>query len=220
MTDKINKALVQLNRTLPLVKNQHDLSSRDAAVHIAILNSYAMNGRAPAPGELSQFSESVSTSLATLQKLDLVVLDEAGQVRGAYPFTSEDRIHKVTIGKHMVHCMCALDSLAVSPMFQLPTQIHSQCIVSGAEIDIQQNIYAVINSDVNREVYFAIDWGAANGNLSCADSLCGYMDFIKGDVLAHQWQAKSTEYEIFTLTEAIEFASRFFSPLVQHQRAA
>jgi hypothetical protein len=220
MTDKINKALDQLNCILPLVKNQDDLSPEDARVHITILNSYAMQGRAPSLGELAVFSKNVSATLANLKKLDLVVLNDNGQVRGAYPFTSEDRIHQVTIGKHTVHCMCALDSLAVSPMFQIPTHIRSRCIVSGVDIDIQQNVDRVLNADDNREVYFVIDWGAANGNVSCADSLCGYMDFIKGDALAKDWQSKSKDYEAFNLAEAIEFATRFFSPLTQSRRAA
>ena len=220
MNDKISRATTQLNSILPLAKNQNDLSSQDARVHMAILNSYAMQGREPTPAELAGLSDNISRTLTSLQKLDLVVLDDAGQVRGAYPFTSEPRIHRVTIGKHTVHCMCALDSLAVSPMFQLPTHIHSKCVVSGADIDIQQNIDKVLNLKENREVYFAIDWGAANGEVSCADSLCGYMDFIKGDDLAKQWQAKSKNYEAFNLAEAIEFATRFFSPLMKNQRAA
>lgn len=220
MTDKINKALEQLNCILPLVKNQNDLSPEDAHVHITILNSYAMQGREPSLSELAGLSNNISATLAKLQKLDLIVLNDDGQVRGAYPFTSEDRIHQVTIGQHTVHCMCALDSLAVSPMFQMPTHIRSKCVVSGVDIDIQQNVDRVLNADDNREVYFAIDWGAANGNVSCADSLCGYMDFIKGDALAKEWQAKSKDYEAFKLDEAIEFASQFFSPLMRSRRAA
>lgn len=220
MTDKINKALEQLNCILPLVKNQNDLSPEDARVHITILNSYAMQGREPSLNELAGLSNNISATLANLQKLDLVVLNDDGKIRGAYPFTSEDRIHQVTIDQHTVHCMCALDSLAVSPMFQMPTHIRSKCVVSGADIDIRQNLDRVLNADDNHEVYFAIDWGAANGNLSCADSLCGYMDFIKGDALAKEWQEKSKDYEAFNIDEAIEFASRFFSPLIQSRRAA
>lgn len=212
MTDKISRAAARLNCILPMVRNLSELDADEALVHKTILHAYAMNGEAPEHRRLVSMVNDIAGTLASLQSRDLIVLDADGCIRGAYPFTSEPRIHRVSIGEHIVHCMCALDSLAVSPMFQQVTHIHSKCIISGVDIAIHQDIDRVLNPHENREVYFAIDWGAASDGASCADSLCGCMDFIKGEHPAKNWLAKSTHYEIFTLYEAIEFATRFFMP--------
>ena len=52
----------------------------------------------------------------------------------------------------------------------------------------------------------------------CANSLCTEMLFLRDGEVARQWQAKDAENrEIFTLRVAVEFASRFFVPLMEQQ---
>ena len=86
----------------------------------------------------------------------LIVLDADGNPAGAYPFTSEEREHKVHVNGVTVHCMCALDALAVSPMFNTPTMIDSQCRLTGKKIHIDQN--GTEFSGGTLDVWFGINW--------------------------------------------------------------
>lgn len=220
MNNKLTSALARLNSILPLVKNFRRLDLKAARVHNAILQTYANTGRAPSANELATHHDNIATTLLTLQQLDLIVLDSDGAIRGAYPFSSEPRVHQVTINEQNVHCMCAFDALAISPMFHHTTLIRSPCILSKKNILIQQNNCDIMNPEQCAEIFLAIDWAAASSTTSCADSLCGQMNFIAGSAPAQSWQLQSEQHEIFTLTEAIEFSSRFFTPLLTETQAA
>ena len=67
----------------------------------------------------------------------LIVLDSAGNPVGAYPFTSEQREHRVHINNVTAYCMCALDALAVSPMFNKPTDEQKEKVKKELERGIE-----------------------------------------------------------------------------------
>ena len=220
MNEKISHALVHLNQILPLSSRQRTLDPETMQMHQTILRSYAETGAAPSTGELATITHDAANMLSRLQQLDLIVLDEKAEILGAYPFTSEIRIHRVDINNHSVHCMCALDALAISPMFDCATQIHSQCALTSEPISIQQNGLAVLNHPHNTELFPAIDWAAVSNTTCCANSLCKQMNFISGTERAHEWQQQSDQHELFTLAEAIVFAAEFFKPLLPRVQAA
>lgn len=220
MNEKISHALVHLNQILPLVKHQRLLEPEAVQMHQTILRSYANTGAAPLTSELAMIYHPVAEMLSRLQQLDLIVLDDNAEILGAYPFTSETRIHQVDIDNHSVHCMCALDALAISPMFDYATQIHSQCALTSEPVTIQQNGLAVLNHQQNTELFLAIDWAAVSSTSCCANSLCKQMNFISGAERAHEWQRQSDQHELFTLAEATVFAAQFFKPLLPRQQAA
>ena len=57
---------------------------------------------------------------------------------------------------------------------------------------------------------------AASSCGSCADSLCTEMLFLKDTATAEEWLSGDAENrQIFTLPEAIEFATGFFKPMMQ-----
>jgi mercuric reductase len=110
--------------------------------------------------------------------------------------------------------MCALDALAISPMYNIKTHIDSKCHVTGDSISIDQLDQEVLNKQENQEVHFGINWNSAANNC-CATSLCTEMIFLKDKKIAETWFSEDKENrEIFDLCDAIEFSSRFFSPLV------
>jgi mercuric reductase len=220
MSNKVSRALAHLNSILPLAGNYRALAPDAAQAHRFVLQTYLSSGRAPLADELSEHFVDVANILHDLQQSDLVVLDDNGAILGAYPFTSEARVHQVMIGQHNIHCMCALDALAISPMFRQPAQVRSQCVLSAAPVFIDQSGETILNSRDCAELFLAIDWSAACGSSSCADSLCGQMNFISGSALARTWQLQKDQHEIFTLPEAIEFASAFFIPLIPELQAA
>ena len=144
----------------------------------------------------------------------MVVFDSNDEPVGAYPFTMEQRDHKVPVNDHLVHSMCALDALAISPMFNVKTHIDSCCSVSGDSISIDQLDQTILNKETNKDLHFAINWNSAANNC-CATSLCTEMIFLKDEKIAGKWLLEDTENrEIFTIDEAIDFASRFFKPLM------
>ena len=145
----------------------------------------------------------------------MVVFDGNDEPVGAYPFTMEQRDHKISVNDHTIHSMCALDALAISPMFNVKTHIESKCHVTGDPISIDQLDQEVLNRNENEGVHFGLSWNSAANNC-CATSLCTEMIFLKDKEIADTWLSEDSENrEIFTLDKAIEFATGFLKPLVR-----
>jgi mercuric reductase len=219
MNTKVINAVERLNRILPLAKRQQGLDRELADVYQAILHSYVQRGASLSRDEIAKQVDNLDEAIKILKDNDMVVFDTNGEPVGAYPFTMEAREHQVTVNGHTVHCMCALDALAVSPMFDIETAINSKCHVTGEAINIQQRNQEILNSDKNTDVYFGISWNSAANNC-CATSLCTEMLFLKGKQVADQWQAMDAENrEIFDLQDAVDFAAEFFVPLTTYRTA-
>ena len=208
-----------MNKILPLAERQQKLDKETAEVYQNILHSYVERGASLSRTEIAQQVGNIDECIGVLKQNDMVVFDSNDEPIGAYPFTMEPREHEVTANGHIVHSMCALDALAISPMFELETSIHSRCHVSKKPVDIHQYKHEVLDAENNHDVFFGISWNAAARNC-CATSLCTEMIFLKGEQLADQWQAEDTDNrEIFNLHDAIEFAAGFFTPLMTKQPA-
>jgi mercuric reductase len=214
---KTSTALQRLDSILPLISGLKSLSIDDAALYCKLINSYAHQGRALTRREVGEFVDNAEQALNNIVGSKLIVLDADGNPAGAYPFTSEEREHKVHVNGVKVHCMCALDALAVSPMFETPTVIDSQCRVTGEEIHIEQN--GTECSGGTLDAWFGINWGAVAADIACAESLCMEMMFLVNESVAREWLAESSETrEIFDLPAAVDFAARFFVPLAENCR--
>lgn len=215
MNNKIQQAIVRLHLKLPLKQNQQNLSPELRQLHRDILYSYIDIGRSLNADEIASRIDDVEMAVQTLKQNDLVVFDDSGEPIGAYPFTMEKREHVIKVGNYTVHCMCALDALAVSPMYDISLEIHSVCHISHQAIIIKQHGFEINNDTDVSDVYFAINWAAAASDTCCADSLCTEMIFIKGESEASNWNKEDTENrQIFALDEAVKFAAGFFVPLV------
>jgi len=217
MNTQVSEALKRLNDILPLEAGLKALSDDDAALYCKLLNSYKERGSTLTRDEVAELVEDADQALNNVVASKLIVLDDAGNPSGAYPFTSEVREHKVHINGVTAHCMCALDALAVSPMFDEHTEIDSQCRVSGEAIHIEQDGTTFRAGTL--EAWFGINWGAAKTDTVCAASLCMEMMFLASETVANEWLAESPETrEIFDLPSAVEFAASFFVPLAEHCR--
>jgi hypothetical protein len=219
MNTKVINAVDRLNKILPLSRNLQNLKKEQADVYQNILRSYAEQGASLNKNEIARQVENIDETIKVLKENDMVVFDDDGEPIGAYPFTMEQREHEVSINGHKVRCMCALDALAVSSMFDKQTTISSICHVTGEPVSIQQRNREIINYDDNKDVYFGLNWNSAANNC-CATSLCTQMIFLKGQHVADQWQAEDAENrEIFNLSDAVDFASGFFVPLMTYRAA-
>ena len=215
MPEKLENALNHLNQILPLQERQGMCSPEIKLLHQEVLRSFVINGRSLTRVEMAQQVSNIDEAVTILQSNDMVVFAADGEPIGAYPFTMEEREHKIQVNGYQVHAMCALDALAVSPMFGLDTEIRSRCRVTGELVYIQQSGTTIENMDEAGGICFGIVWGAADGGSCCADSLCMEMIFLRDGAVAAQWLAEDAENrEIFTLAESVEFAERFFVPLV------
>lgn len=217
MKTEVSAALKRLDTILPLVSGLKSLNSDDAALYCKLLNSYVQQGRTLTRDEAAELVNNVEQSLTNIVNCKLIVLDADGNPSGAYPFTSEEREHKVSVNNVTVHCMCALDALSISPMFNMPTIINSQCRVTGAAIHLVQNGTRFDNGTL--DAWFGINWGAAEKDTVCAASLCMEMMFLANEKVAGEWLAESPETrEIFDLRSAVDFAAAFFVPLAESCR--
>lgn len=215
MNTEVNAALQRLDSILPLVSGLKSLSDADASLYCKLLNSYVQQGRSLSRDEAAEFVSDAAQALTNIAKSKLIVLDADGNPAGAYPFTSEEREHKVHINGVTAHCMCALDALAVSPMFNMPTVIDSECRVTGEKIHIEQNASGFTGGTL--DAWFGINWGAAKDDQVCAESLCMEMMFLANETVARQWLSESEDTrEIFDLSSAVEFAAAFFVPLAEN----
>ncbi|MCK5394747.1 MAG: hypothetical protein KAJ32_02085 [Gammaproteobacteria bacterium] len=214
MDTKVKNAVDHLNEILPLAERQETLSNGIANVYQLILKSYIELGRTLNKAEIAEYVEDIDETINTLRSNDMVVFDENDEPVGAYPFTMEQREYKVNVNDHTVHSMCALDALAISPMYNVKTHIESKCHVTGDGIVIDQLDQKILNNEENKNVHFGLNWSSAENNC-CATSLCTEMIFLKDKKIAETWLAEDPDNrEIFTLNDAIEFATRFFKPLV------
>ena len=214
MNTKVKNAVDHLNKILPLAERQKKLSHELANVHQMILKSYVERGRTLNKAEIAEYVENIDDAINTLRSNDMVVFDSNDEPVGAYPFTMEQRVHKIRVNDHTIHSMCALDALAISPMFNVKTHIESKCHVTSDRISIEQLNQEVLNRNENEEVHFGLSWNSAANNC-CATSLCTEMIFLIDKETADAWLSEDPENrEIFTLDAAIDFAAQFFKPLV------
>lgn len=213
---KVDDAIKRLSRILPIKSNLDALDTDSAQIYLAVVNTFYQAGRAPTVQELQARVADASERVAALAALDMLTLDQAGEVNGCYPFTMEPRVHQVEINGHHRHAMCALDALAPSAMFESSCVVNSECAVSQQPVRVLLQDKTVLNPGETGDLFFGINWAAASACGSCSESLCTEMLFLKGSRNARSWINEDVDNrEIFTLAEAIEFASGFFKPMMQ-----
>lgn len=204
----IETALKKLNTLLPLYDRQCSLSQNQREIHQSILRDFAGTGNVQ-PG----YDHEV---LNVLGMQDLIVLDKtSGEVTGAYPFSLKSTPHCVTIEDFEVYAMCAFDAIAIAPVFNQTTCIKSRCFLTNEIVELSQSGSKVIHSETSRNLFIGIRWQETG---SCAaESLCMEMVFLKDEETAQQWQRAENGTSVFSLTDALEFATRYFKPLTERQ---
>lgn len=201
----IETGLEKLNSILPLKKRQLSLEPEECNIHREILNSFATKGKASADID--------PAILKILESNDQVVLDESKtKVIGAYPFSLKKTAHRIYNDDIDIYAMCAFDAIAIAPVFNVKMNIESHCYVTNEPIEISQSANEVISVKPSKDIYIGIRWQSAG---SCAaESLCMEMLYLKDEATAKQWQGGNEDYSIYPLPDAIEFATRYFKPLL------
>lgn len=211
---KASEVVARLNAVLPLADRYAGLDSSQKQLYSHILNHLLSTGAAIAQADLaSRYHMDVSAVMTVLQSLaamDLIVVDTHGaQVIGAYPLTTENTPHQLTMGKVRLQAMCAFDALALSAISGQPLQISSCCAVTGSKISLQQqgDHFSRISP---APPLVGIRWQQTGG--CAAHSLCRDMVFLQDITAARQW-AQDTSVSVMELEQAVIAAKAFFAPL-------
>jgi mercuric reductase len=151
------------------------------------------------------------TVIDRLSSEDLIVATE-GRIEGAYPFSLEPTPHVLSIGGFRVYAMCALDAVAVAPVFGLEVVTTSRCAVTGAPIRIHQ-VAAEVHESEPVGLRVGVRWQQPDG--CAAHSMCREMVFLSDLETAEHWRGEDPDGAgIFDLSEAVEFGVGFFAPLI------
>ncbi len=211
----LTTALDKLNSLLPLKARQSQLEPQLRNLHIAILRHFATAGGPLSRDEVAQQlgNDDVDAALARLADDDLVVLTpDRRHIAGAYPFTAEERVHAVLVNGHTVHAMCALDALAIAPMFATATRIDSRCHVTDTPVEIHMQGTELLSAKPG-DVHVGIHWQGTSG--CAAQSLCMEMVYLADAETAQRWQQQDSDnIDLYELPDAVSFAAAYFRPLL------
>jgi len=232
--DQVAQALRRLRELLPLKERQKLLDKPLVDVHRAVLRSLLDRGRPLTRDEIAGMlggKDAAAQAVSLLGRYDLIVRNEVnvrgaesnelavvddngGEIIGAYPMTTEVTPHKVIVNGHSIFAMCAVDALAIGPMFDAETLIQSRCHVTGAPISIHQKGKVILDAKPSDKVRVGVRWQRLTG--CCAHDMCQQMVYLKDPETAITWQDRDPLLiELFTLHEAIELGEAFFLPLME-----
>lgn len=147
-------------------------------------------------------------AIAELIRVDALVLEANGL--GCYPFSTTAHGPRVTMGKRIVHAMCAIDALAIARLARTHTSIEAECMSCGATIALAVEENGGLDHD---QVELArVAWQLTEVlNGPCSQGVCRNIRFLCPT--CPQPEAS----ECFTLPQAAAIANAFFrfqSPLL------
>jgi len=170
------------------------LTPQGRALHQAILTAFAHTGQAPSRADLSRLAHTsgldidIPAALHELAASDLVVVDQHGELRAAYPFSPASTPHRVHITDGpTVSAMCAIDALGMSAMLGRPVTITSSEPDTGQPVVVQ-----VDGEAATWRPSSAVVFAGATGDCCApsADRTCGHINFFTTPEAAHAWAGR------------------------------
>lgn len=196
-----------------------DYSAGEDLVRRTLIRLYGELGRAPNALEIvlaAGFEQrQIEFALAALRRRDLVVLDEqSGAVKGAYPFTERETGHRVKLGGVTLNAMCAVDALGAGAMFADDCEIESSCRECGAAIRVTTAGQGGRLGSVQPQS--AMVWNGIHYEGQAFDSLCTVIAFFCSPAHLEQWLSAregSKGYRL-TMDEAMQVGKAIFRPVL------
>jgi hypothetical protein len=187
------------------------------AVHQAVLRHFAAHGQAPEASVLEPVAAAAGRPaedlLAELAREDFLTLDEAGQVRAAYPFSAVPTAHRVAIdGGAEVWSMCAIDALGISAMLGTDTVITSVDPVTREPVTVTSRGGGTVWEPASAVVFV--------GRRSCAGPAaavcCDALNFFTGAASAKSWSEAHPDVpgRIVDQARAEQIGRQTFGPLL------
>ncbi len=184
---------------------------------VALLQLYVEHGRAPTIAAIASHAglseAAVPPLLDELRRRDLVVLD-GERIVGAYPFTDQDRDHRVTLDGRILNAMCAVDALGIGAMTDHDVSIASRCRHCGTSIRIRTRDQGRALAGV--EPRTAVMWQSIRYEGACAaNSLCATTAFFCSDDHLSAWRRERAAEEPgfrLSIEEGLEAGRALFGP--------
>ncbi|MBL8341009.1 MAG: hypothetical protein JNL30_06020 [Rubrivivax sp.] len=224
MNPLVQSSIARLEQLLPLGERRARMPAPLGAMHRRIVEALVWHGLPPSRTELEKAAGAldVDDALQALSAADLVVLgpprDEGGSrsVVGAYPVTTQRTPHALRVRARCeapwVWAMCAIDALAVAPVFETEVQVDSRCRISGMPVRVRQQGERVVEVQP-ATLCVGVRWQAPIGH--AAHSLCMEMVFLLDADAARQWHAGALDrHDVYSVDEAMRFGAGFFRPLL------
>lgn len=214
---EVQSGLERLNALLPLAARQHELDRAARLLHRAVLRHFVTAGGTAPQAALATQADgaSVAAMLDVLAEGDLIVRGSQGEVVGAYPMTTEHTPHRVYVNGHWIHAMCAVDAMAIAPMYDVRARVESVCHVSGAAVTVQQRGATIEAAAPAGDLRVGIRW--QDPGQCAAHTLCREMVFLADAAIARRWaQSDPPRCSLFSLNQAAALATAFFRPLVDN----
>ncbi|MEK7428420.1 alkylmercury lyase family protein [Phenylobacterium sp.] len=196
------------------------LDETESRIHGIVLSSYALSGHAPETADVAAAAGlgigEAGSVLRRLSARDLLILDIAGRIRGAYPFTEGPTEHHVEAGGFGAGAMCAIDALGVGAMLERDVTIRSACRQCARPLAIHTRSQGRALDQV--EPSGIVVWSGHRYAASCAaSSLCILQAFFCDDVHLETWRASGSvaaeEGVRLSLSEALEVGRAIFGPM-------
>ena len=129
----------------------------DTSVRHLIYRHFAETGAAPSPNRIAEWAGTAARAAATLQRLHAahaLVLDAAGDILMALPFSAVATEHRVVAGEQSWWANCAWDSLAI------PAALDTDAVIEANWLDTRQPVdLAIVGGELSHRdgfVHFAI----------------------------------------------------------------
>lgn len=214
--EPVSSSVLRLNRLLPLKARQDRHPPVLKALHRMVIEFLVTRGRPPDRAEVAARVgiHQVDAALTLLGDDDLIVLSADRQnILGAYPVTSEATPHALEVNGHSIHAMCALDALAVAPLFGCVVDVRSRCRMTGETIVVRQGGKRILEARP-ATTRVGVRWQTPSDNCA-AHSLCTEMVFLKDDEVANAWHGGDGQnHSLYTLEQAAAFGVHYFRPLL------
>lgn len=111
----------------------------DAELRYEIYRSFAATGDQPPPAKLVQWMgsrEAVAAALRRLHAAHALVLDGAGAIRMALPFSAVETGHAVLAEDQRWRANCAWDTLAIPAALQIDAAIEASWLDTGEPVEL------------------------------------------------------------------------------------
>lgn len=187
------------------------------AVHQQILRHFAATGAAPDAQTLQPVAAGAGRSatevLAELADEDFLTLDEARNIRAAYPFSATPTRHKVRLESGVeVWSMCAIDALGIPAMLGQDSVISSTDPVTGAPVTVV-SAEGTMRWEPASAVVFV---GQRPGGGPAASACCDALNFFTTPANAHAWTSQHPDVpgRVVDQSEAESVGRQTFGPLL------
>ncbi|WP_212743777.1 alkylmercury lyase family protein [Caulobacter sp. 3R27C2-B] len=197
------------------------LDETESRIHGIVLSSYALSGHAPETAFVAAAAglaiDEADSVLRRLTGRDLLILDAAGRISGAYPFTDGATEHHVEAGGFAAGAMCAIDALGVGAMLERDITVRSACRQCGRPLAIHTRSHGRELDQVEPSGIVVVWSGHRYAGGCAASSLCTLQAFFCDDDHLETWRANSPAASQdgvrLSLAEALEVGRAIFAPM-------